>query len=52
MLLSDPRRAAPTLKLEYGAYARSMAANARSRNMVIVLASPGSSTVKRSPTGI
>ena len=33
--------AAPTRKVEYGAYARSIAANARSRNTVSIRSSPG-----------
>src|SRR5262249_10221091 len=52
MLPSVDKSAAPTRNPEYGAYARSMAANARSRSMVMVRSSPVGSTPGRVSTAM
>src|SRR5438270_13948580 len=52
MLPSDASSAAPTRNFEYGAYARSIAAKARSRIVVMVRSSPARSRPVRCSAGI
>ena len=52
MLPSDASSAAPTRKFEYGAYARSIAANARSRRTTKTRSSAGDSAPGRWSTDI